>query len=387
MSEGLPIYHLHLPNLTIKGFRGIDNLSIQRLGVVTLLAGKNGIGKTTVLEACRVYAARGGLGVLSELARGHEEYSTGPDEDGDRMSIPDLAALFHGRNPSLNASIEIGPRKNSSRNHLRIEITHPSEIHVRMLERFVPNNLADGDWQVLKTVFQGREHVIPWQLTRDEWGTNMWSQSRSYRRWRHLTEQEELPPAIECVSLGPGLMRNDEVAAFWDSVALTDDESQAVEALQLVLGNAVERVAMIGDADPRARRHRRAVVKLRGHHRTVPLKSLGDGATRLFSVALALANSRNGFLFIDEAENGIHYSVQSDFWHMVLRTAFKNNVQVLATTHGWDCIRGFAQATRKFSEGAAGVLVRLEKENEGLRAIEYSENELETAAEQGIEVR
>ena len=59
MSEGSPSNHLHLPSLSIKGFRGIDDLSISRLGRVTLLAGKNGVGKTTVLEACRVYAARG----------------------------------------------------------------------------------------------------------------------------------------------------------------------------------------------------------------------------------------------------------------------------------------------------------------------------------------
>ena len=50
----------------------------------------------------------------------------------------------------------------------------------------------------------------------------------------------------------------------------------------------------------------------------MPLRSLGDGAVRLFGVALALANSQGGFLLIDEAENGIHYSLQRDFWRMVL---------------------------------------------------------------------
>ena len=50
---------LHLPDLLISNFRGIDRLSIGRLGRVTLLGGRNGVGKTTVLEAVRVYAARG----------------------------------------------------------------------------------------------------------------------------------------------------------------------------------------------------------------------------------------------------------------------------------------------------------------------------------------
>ena len=50
---------LLLPDLTINGFRGIDELTIPRLGRVTLLAGENGIGKTSVLDAIRLYAARG----------------------------------------------------------------------------------------------------------------------------------------------------------------------------------------------------------------------------------------------------------------------------------------------------------------------------------------
>ena len=47
---------------------------------VTLLAGMNGVGKTTVLEACRVYAARGRYSVLSDLVSKHEEYFTAIDE-------------------------------------------------------------------------------------------------------------------------------------------------------------------------------------------------------------------------------------------------------------------------------------------------------------------
>ena len=91
----------------------------------------------------------------------------------------------------------------------------------------------------------------------------------------------------------------------------------------------------------------------------MPLRSLGDGAVRLFGVALALANSQGGFLLIDEAENGIHHTIQRDFWRMVLLTAQANNVQVFATTHSWDCVVGFAQAAvedgrRGGRAGAAG---------------------------------
>ena len=107
---------------------------------------------------------------------------------------------------------------------------------------------------------------------------------------------------------------------------------------------------------------------------------------RLFGIAVALADSRDGFLLIDEVENGIHHSAHHDFWRIVLRAAQDNNVQVIATTHGWDCVRGFAQAATEM-EDAEGVLVRLEREDGRVRAVEYPEEKLMTAARHGIEVR
>ena len=383
---------LHLPDISISGFRGINNLTIPRLGRVTLLAGGNGVGKTTILEAFQAYAARGRYSVLSELASKHEEYSTATDEDGDQLLTPNLAALFYGRDISENNFIEIGPQKESLSGRLRIEVTHPTEQQTSMLEGYFPEDIEDNDLRVIRTTFRGLEHVIPMPFVSGEFEFGMptrvlSSKGRSFKGRRRYILRNELAPAMECVSLGPGLMQNDEVANFWDNVALTEDEKNAVGSLQLVLGSRIERVAMIGGEESHfPRRGRRVIVKLTNHDRPVPLKSLGDGATRLFAFALALANSRNGFLLIDEAENGIHYSVHSDFWRIVLRTARKNNVQVIATTHGWDCIKGFAQAAIENQE-AEGVLIRLERDNGKIAAVEYSEDELETASKQGIEVR
>ena len=45
---------LHFPNLTIKGFRGIRELTIPQLGRVNLITGKNNTGKSSVLEALRI---------------------------------------------------------------------------------------------------------------------------------------------------------------------------------------------------------------------------------------------------------------------------------------------------------------------------------------------
>ena len=374
-----PNGRLHLSSLSISGFRGIRELDIPRLGRVTLLAGKNGIGKTAVIEAVRIYASRGRENVLWGLLRRHEEFVPHIDED-DRRFAPAPDALFHGRDVVPNSCIEIGPKGASNRGKLKIKAVVPSGKQAAILERSYPDAVSDIPLLALEISLAGRKRTIAWFFS---------SYKAFMSRRRLIDEQEEMPPALNCQPLGPGLLNNDEVADLWDGVALTDDEARAVEALNLVLDDKANRVTMIGDTRPEPGYRtpgRRVVVKLRNREKPVPLRSLGDGATRLFGVALALAGSRNGFLVIDEVENGIHYSVHDAFWRMVLRAAEKNNIQVFATTHSFDCVRGFARAAAASPE-CKGVLVRLEKSGERIRAVEYEEEELETAAEQGIEVR
>ena len=379
-APATPNDSLHLPNLTISGFRGIDHLAVPRLGRVTLLAGKNGVGKTTVLDAARVYAARGHPRALMEVLRGREEFTAVVDDDGGEVLSPDIAALFFGRNAFQRRSTSIGPDDN---NRLEIEVSRFDEIPSTVMSP-VDAPLTDFRPAILKVRLQENE----WFFSSDFLSQLLSRDARLRKTQLPLGDQSAKWPAdIECGSLGPGLPSDADVVRYWDRIALTDRESQPLRGLQLILGRSVDRIAVVGDDTLRGGRPgRRVILKLPGEPRPVPLKSLGDGAVRLFGVALALANCRDGFLLIDEAENGIHHSVQRDFWNMVLQSAHRDNVQVLATTHSWDCVRGFAHAAAE-NEDVEGVLVRLERDDGGIRTVEYSESELKVAADQRIEVR
>lgn len=378
---------LHLSSLSISGFRGIDDVRIPRLGRVTLLAGRNSSGKTTVLEAVRAFAARGREAVLSSLLHEREELSTIVDDDADKMPVPDFSALFHGREASIGSKIEIGQEYSGGDDMLSIELVVPSDEQVTFLDKLISQDSGPLSQDALESLmiqiqYGDGNRAIPWSLAVHRMGLGRYDM---YRRYRRLNADDDLPKALECRLLGPGVTPNHSLADLWDGVVLTDDEAHAVDALRLVVGSALERVALRSVDNRRRPGGQHFVARLRGCRDPVPLKSLGDGATRLLAASLSLANSKNGFLLIDEAENGLHHSVHYNFWRMVLQAAEKNDVQVLATTHSFSCVRGFAKATVESEND--GVLVRIERHGDDTRAVSYAEKELQVASEQGIEVR
>ena len=147
-----------------------------------------------------------------------------------------------------------------------------------------------------------------------------------------------------------------------------------------------ERIALVGDETSYRAASRRFLVKFKDATAPVPLRRLGDGAVRLFGMALALSQSKDGILLIDEVENGIHHSVQDDFWKMILTTSLSNNIQVLATTHSSDCVKGFAMAIND-DKDIHGSAIRLEKDGDSYFAVEYAEHELETVVKNNAEIR
>ena len=364
------------------GFRGIKELHVPRLGRATLLAGKNGTGKTTVLEAVRAYAARGRAVALSSVTSGREEFLTTLDEDGNTAVAPNVAALFHGRQVSAQSRIVIGPVDGQYPDSLKIEVVALDDETAEIFDP-LESDVSAAPALILQISCGGRKRSMA-RFMFSRLGETSTVAYRFFRNRHSAGNGDELPPAIACQLLGPGVLRNDDAVRHWDSVVLRE-EDRVVQALNLVVADTVERVALRGMLTERPRTQR-FEVRVRGRDEPVPLRSLGDGAVRFFGTAIALARSRDGFLLIDEAENGIHHSVQATFWRMVLLAAAANNVQVIATTHSFDCVRGFAQAVEDTPD-ASGVLVRLERDGDQTRAVTYEEDQMKSAAEYGIEVR
>ena len=243
------------------------------------------------------------------------------------------------------------------------------------------SRIENTDIPPLLVTFRGHpKYLLPWMSSQEHMG---------FLKRRYLLRtinDDQSTGKLNCEFIGPRLPSDESLVGFIDKVALTEEAHRPTEALRLILGHKVHGIAVVGRSERRSRP--RVMVKLSEQESRVPLKSLGDGVTRFFGIAAALVKSRNGILLIDEVENGIHYSVHERLWKMIIEAAHEYNIQVVATTHSWDTIAGFAQAIQNPKiESTNSALVRIEGKGEDAQAVEYSEEEIKTASQHNIEVR
>ena len=327
-----------------------------------------------MLDAIRFYASRGDGRALVELIDTREEFIQGIDDEGDAVLYPDFGSLFHGYDANDHESpAAVRIRSQPSSHNLALQLVDAEDD-----TDSPPTWLAEPRPQDLAvTVGRRKQRVRAGPMA-------YYARRRFIGGGRQPRRLDSWPSRIPFESLGPGLLRNPDVARLWDGVVLTEAEDIALETLRLVVGERLERLTVVGGPEAGGG-GRRVVAKLAAYSVPVPLKRLGDGANRLLAIALALANARGGILLMDEVENGIHYSVQPGLWRMVFKAAEAANVQVIAATHSWDCVVGFARAAVESS--ADGWLYRLERVGDKLDAVGYSQSNLAVAARQRTEVR
>ncbi len=103
-------------------------------------------------------------------------------------------------------------------------------------------------------------------------------------------------------------------------------------------------------------------------------------------LAILLTTVKGGILLVDEIDTGLHYSVLADMWKLVIATAMKNDIQVFATTHSLDCLRGLHEACQANPEFASEISLQTIDRNLP-QSIDTDAEGLAVSLAMGIEVR
>ena len=358
----------------IQNFRGFKDLELKDIARVNLIAGKNNVGKTSLLEAMGVFFGKIDLLLHRSRSISHDENDTLGGHYGLSGSF-DLATLFN----QFDTDKEIGlffTFDDGDSNILKLFLTHFSASTLpakNPIYNYSNSQNVAYDSYALKIhspLINSDEY--DYLITgRDTIGNFVAFTSQSkfrnlsktiFANSRQRTEKNQLEIRLS------ELKRNRQTKLVLDTLNIFYDGDIKANDIQLLDDGLY--------------------VDVSNSPRLLPLNILGDGMIRLTEIILAISASKNGIILIDEIENGLHYSVQRDIWKAIAKAAEQFNVQVFATTHSREMIQAAHEAFKETPEDDFRFY-RLDRDKKSgeIYATTYDQYSMEAAIEVNAEVR
>ncbi|KLU59305.1 ATP/GTP phosphatase [Peptococcaceae bacterium CEB3] len=318
----------------VKNYKNHAHTEIP-LSRVTLLGGRNNVGKTNLLEALFLHHDRKNPQfIIRQYAfRGLEQLYT----------IPETAWAPIFRDYDIGKKCSISVTRDGREEVLEIQF-NPSFSTTKPINRFVTveqTNIASS--QALKTItalditfkIQGKK-VQDNHLVLDHMG---------YGVVFDLMESNITAPAVFMASRARS-NQNEDAMRF--GVLDIDNKTESITEILRAIEPKLKNLSAVSTGLFSV-----MYADISGNKQKMPVAMLGDGVSRLLSIILAIANSKNGIVFIDEIENGIHYSVMPKVWEGIAQAADRFNCQIVATTHSYECLKaayeGFSARREDFS--------------------------------------
>jgi len=360
-------------SFNIKNFRCFSDLTIKPLEQVNLIAGRNNIGKTALLEALwmhhgyqnpqlgiRVDAFRG----LNVIREGEVMINIFNEFDQDKDII-----LISTDEQSHKANLTISKKESST-----IAIPINIEEYKKKREKKISTNseLTTGE----STGGSRPEIHFEFSLNKSKK-----IKSRAYFDKDQLQFEQAKK---DFKSLGILLASNNidnpiAIAERFGNLEVNKSEDDIIKILKIIEPGLEKLIVRFGGGIP-------TIYGDIGRKKMIPLPLMGDGIGRLLRISLAITDATNGIVLIDEIENGLHHTAIKNIWKSIAQLSRKYNTQVFATTHSRECIQSAFEA---FSEDKKYdfLLHRMEMIKGNIVNVVYDKEALEAAIKSNFEIR
>lgn len=341
-------------SVEINRLRGIRHGRIDGLSQVNLFFGKNNCGKSTLLEGLFLVCGQSNPLLPASINR-MRAY--------DRLTESDIPYFFYQM--KTDEGIEISTSGDQKRNLL-----------ISSFKEITPNDTNEAS-TLLSSNYGFR---MQFSTEDGEFSSEIKYDTGQPNEIKPLPRVDNrYIEQLRCMYLSPRYDSNASMQGL-HNVYMKKDEDFLAEALQIIEPKAKNPMfmdnVMFVDADLPQR---------------IPINLMGDGIRKIVSFLTCIYECRDGVVLIDELSNGFHYSVMKPVWDIVIRAAIKNNVQIFATTHDLDSIKGFQDAALDLKDERGKEIVKAFKlqriKDDELKAYSFTAKQLKYAIEQEMEVR
>lgn len=354
-----------LKSLEIKNFRMLEDFRVPNLGRVNLIVGKNNSGKSSVLEALRIYAGNANRGLLEDIAADHNEITSLQKDNHveSDMQLP-FENFFVGRQFPQDETLGISIGELTPSDYT-LRIKHGFYIDEEFPVKDETGEITSTGTRIRRIPNPSHEDLSSEEINHALFVTKGDSLVYTIRledprisRMRY--SYRKISEAMACSVIPTQFISIDNLTSDWEKIVLTKYEEVVKDALRIIEPK-FEDLAFVHDDRDNARRKKSysyVKVKLSDSPYPVPLNSLGDGMLRVLQLVLKVFPAKGGLLLIDEFENGLHFSIQEKIWKLLFELAHNLDIQIFATTHSWDCIESFSK-TAINRKDVDGVLFRV----------------------------
>ena len=320
----------------VKNFRCFRDLQLDDLGRVNLIAGKNNSGKTALLEAIYLYTGNRDPKTLLRTDY-NSAYRISRDFDVDSTSIISWDTIFN--NFDVTKSIEMSAKLA----RLQLPLLGKSSLEISIKSQD-SKDFDDALGQFRMDSILRRFEIENFDVYRDVEMLEInpgYSNRSDYMLLLHggvYPPRFRSKPLIQSAFLYTREKINSRVnAQRFSSMRQANTVSTLIDALKIIEPRLIDIEVLYDGSRP-------LIHADIGLDKLISLSSLGDGMNRIASLILAMGEVAKGVIFIDEIENGLHYTIQKDVWKVIGQIARDLDIQVFATTHSLEMIRAAHEA-------------------------------------------
>lgn len=349
-----------------ENFKGLKKLEMEGITPLTLVSGRNNVGKTSLLESLFLFHDHSSPDVFAKLSN----MRSGFVESTVRLWEP----LFYQMSVDRGMSflLRSGDKKETT-------------LKLRKDMNFVPSASSAPNSDIMGQLLTSvkSSYALEFDYAEDD-----------YTEHGHFSATQ----AGVLINMDTSLAQNERKPMQW-TLLINSSNGRVTQDLVDWIGNleigerkdiAIDVLRLISeDIRDIFSASQNGIVQLyiKGKDGVIPLKYAGDGMVRLLYMMAAILSNPNSLILIDEIENGFHYSMYSKLWETLAKISHDNNCQVIATSHSYENIISAVEGVKSVGRIDDFSLHRLDKVDDEIIDNCYNADLVETAIQSNMEVR
>jgi hypothetical protein len=345
--------------IKIQNFRCFKEIEVNSFKRVNLIGGKNNTGKTSLLEALLIYFYPF-LQSLIELRKIRKDSL----ETIKKITHDYWNYFFNSNNASTSMYLQgyfknFGEQKINISAYLYDDISQLSNLILSIIQQKNQEEPIRREFFNTKGILSANssDDLSPLQPTDFNRFMNSFISS-SYSRSNY----------------------NEVIAKQYDKIDYDGKGGEVLKILK-ILDPSIIGLRTYSFAEPTL------YIQTETQPRGLPISLFGDAIYRVTVILIELLDQEHKVLFIDEIENGIHYTSQRKLWEGLFTLAEELDTLIFATTHSLEMIKAFAEAGKNFPDQGAYFELAYSPRTDNIVAINRDIDLLEYDLEHGKAIR